>query len=362
MEIYLVGGAVRDTLLGITVKEKDWVVVGATKEDLTKLGYKQVGSNFPVFLHPETKEEYALARTERKSGIGHKGFSFDTKPDVTLEEDLRRRDLTINAMAQSEDGSLIDPFNGQTDLENKILKQVSDAFQEDPLRVFRVARFAAKLNHLGFSIDGKTMNTMNKLSLSGELETLPKERIWQETHKALQEKSPAEYFRVLIESKAILGLKNIEKIDLNMFALIASKISNPKLRWASLASSPECSLNDLNDTFGVPKKIQELSQIYKKLVEFTAEHDSGAENHEVLALIEDVDALRRNKRFNKAVKILGAGKEAGSFRGKILPWQEMSKKLIEVKPSSSELTGTEIIEDLRKQRLKIIEVELHKHG
>ena len=261
MEIYLVGGAVRDTLLGITVKEKDWVVVGATKEDLTKLGYKQVGSNFPVFLHPETKEEYALARTERKSGIGHKGFSFDTKPDVTLEEDLRRRDLTINAMAQSEDGSLIDPFNGQTDLENKILKQVSDAFQEDPLRVFRVARFAAKLNHLGFSIDGKTMNTMNKLSLSGELETLPKERVWQETYKALQEKSPAEYFRVLIESKATLGLKNIEKIDLNMFALIASKISNPKLRWASLASSPECSLNDLNDTFGVPKKIQELSQI-----------------------------------------------------------------------------------------------------
>ena len=136
MEIYLVGGAVRDTLLGITVKEKDWVVVGATKEDLIELGYKQIGSDFPVFLHPETKEEYALARTERKSGTGHKGFSFDTQPNVNLQEDLRRRDLTINAMAQSEDGSLIDPFNGQKDLKNKLLKQVSDAFKEDPLRGF----------------------------------------------------------------------------------------------------------------------------------------------------------------------------------------------------------------------------------
>ena len=362
MEIYLVGGAVRDTLLGITVKEKDWVVIGATKEDLTELGYKQVGSDFPVFLHPETKEEYALARTERKSGRGHKGFSFDTTPSVSLEEDLKRRDLTINAMAQSEDGNLIDPFNGQIDLKNKILKQVSDAFHEDPLRVFRVARFAAKLNHLGFSIDRKTMNTMSKLSQSGELETLPKERIWQETDKALQEKSPAEYFRVLIESKATLGLKSIEKIDLDIFAQIASKISNPKLRWASLASNPVCSLNALNDTFGVPKKIQELSHIYKKLFKFTDKHSSGAENYEILAFIEDVDALRRNKRFNKAVKILEAVKEIGSFRGKVLPWQEMSKKLIGVKPSSSKLTDKEIIDDLRKQRLKIIEVELHKHG
>ncbi len=362
MDIYLVGGAVRDTLLGITVKEKDWVVVGATKEDLTELGYKQVGSDFPVFLHPETKEEYALARTERKSGMGHKGFSFDTQPNVTLEEDLKRRDLTINAMAQSEDGSLIDPFNGQEDLKNKLLKQVSDAFQEDPLRVFRVARFSAKLKHLGFSIDRKTMNTMNKLSLSGELETLPKERIWQETHKALQEKNPAEYFRVLIDSKATLGLKDMQKIDLDMFELITSKISNPKLRWASLASSLECDMNALNDTFGVPKKIQELSHIYKKLFEFTDKQAPDVENHEVLAFIEDVDALRRNKRFNKALKILGAGRAPDSLKDKALPWQEMSKKLKEIKPSSSELTGTEIIEDLRKQRLKVIEVELHKHG
>ena len=362
MEIYLVGGAVRDTLLGIAVKERDWVVVGATKEDLIELGYKQVGSDFPVFLHPETKEEYALARTERKAGTGHKGFSFDTRPNVTLEEDLRRRDLTINAMAQSEDGSLIDPFNGQKDLNNKLLKQVSDAFQEDPLRVFRVARFAAKLKHLGFSIDRKTMNTMNKLSLSGELETLSKERIWQETYKALQENNPTEYFKILIESKAALGLKNIQKIDLDMFELITSKISKPKLRWASLASNLECDLNALNKAFGVPKTIQELSIIYRKLYEFTIKQGVDAGNHEILAFIEDVDALRRIKRFNKALEILEAAKSFGSLKGKALPWQEMSKTLKEIKPSSSELTGKEIIEDLRKQRLKVIEIELDKHG
>ena len=362
MKIYLVGGAVRDSLLGLTVKEKDWVVVGATKEDLTNLGYKQVGSDFPVFLHPETKEEYALARTERKSGKGHKEFSFSTKPNVTLEEDLRRRDLTINAIAQSEDGSLVDPFNGQKDIENKLLKKVSDAFQEDPLRVFRVARFAAKLKHLGFSIDRKTMDTMSKLSLSGELETLSKERIWQETSKALLEKNPAEYFRALIESKATLGLKDIHKIDLDNFELITSRVSDLELRWASLATSLECDLNALNDTFGVPKRIQELSHIYKKLFEFTVNQSSDAENHKVLAFIEDVDALRRNKRFNKALEILEAAIALGLLRNKAIPWQEMSEKLKAIKPSSSKLTGTEIIEDLRKQRLQVIETQLHKHG
>ena len=203
---------------------------------------------------------------------------------------------------------------------------------------------------------------MNKISLSGELETLPKERIWQETNKALEEKNPAEYFRVLIESKSTLGLKNIQKIDLDMFELITSKISNPKLRWASLASSLECDLNALNDIFGVPKKIQELSHIYKKLFEFTAKQGTDTKNHEVLALIEDVDALRRNKRFNKVLKILEASKLTSSLKGKALPWLEMSEKLKGIKPSSSELTGTEIIEDLKKQRLEVIEIELRKHG
>ena len=206
------------------------------------------------------------------------------------------------------------------------------------------------------------MNTMNKLSLSGELETLSKERVWQETYKALQENNPTEYFRVLIESKAALGLQNIQKIDLDLFELITSRISKAKLRWASLASNLECDLNALNKAFGVPKKVQELSFIYRKLYEFTVKQGVDAGNHEVLAFIEDVDALRRIKRFNKALEILEAAKTSSSLKGKALPWLEISKKLKEIKPSSSELTGTEIIEDLRNQRLKVIEIELHKHG
>jgi len=200
----------------------------------------------------------------RKSGTGHKGFSFNTKTNVTLEEDLKRRDLTINAIAKTREGDLIDPFDGQKDLKNKILRQVSDAFKEDPLRVFRVARFSAKLKHLGFSVDKKTMETMNNLSGSGELESLPKERIWQETYKALQEKNPEEYFKVLIESEAIFKLEKTAKIDLELFKSIASKVPDPELRWASLAANFDCNLEGLNAAFGVPKKIQDLSRVFKK--------------------------------------------------------------------------------------------------
>ena len=153
MKIFLVGGAVRDDLLGFEVKDKDWVVVGSNEQEMINLGYKQVGGDFPVFLHPDTKEEYALARTERKSGTGHKGFEFNTTSNVTLEDDLKRRDLTINAIAKSAEGNLIDPFKGEEDLNRKILRKVSESFKEDPLRVLRVARFAAKLKHLEFYID-----------------------------------------------------------------------------------------------------------------------------------------------------------------------------------------------------------------
>ena len=166
---YLVGGAVRDQLLGLPVSERDWVVVGATPEQLQQAGYKPVGQDFPVFLHPQTGEEYALARTERKSGVGYGGFVFHTSPDVTLEEDLVRRDLTVNAMAQTEDGQIIDPYGGQQDLQAKTLRHVSPAFAEDPLRVLRVARFAARYAHLGFRVADDTMALMRQLSESGEL-------------------------------------------------------------------------------------------------------------------------------------------------------------------------------------------------
>ncbi|HET8707632.1 MAG TPA: multifunctional CCA addition/repair protein [Pseudomonadales bacterium] len=203
MQIYLVGGAVRDKLLGRPILERDWVVVGARPEQLLAQGFQQVGKDFPVFLHPHTHEEYALARTERKSGHGYTGFSFDTAPSVTLEEDLLRRDLTINAMAEDADGRLIDPYQGRADLQAKKLRHVSAAFAEDPLRVLRVARFAARYAHLGFSVADETLTLMRSISASGELQHLTPERIWKETEKALGEANPEVYFQVLRDSHAL---------------------------------------------------------------------------------------------------------------------------------------------------------------
>ena len=205
MNIYLVGGAVRDQLLNRPYKDKDWVVVGATPDELIAQGFKQVGADFPVFLHPKSQEEYALARTERKSGHGYQGFSVDFGKTVTLEEDLIRRDLTINAMAQDENGNIIDPFNGQADIQNKILRHVSDAFSEDPLRVLRVARFAARFHHLGFTVAAETLALIKQISESGELTHLTPERVWVETQRALHEKSPWVYFEIL---KQCNGLKD----------------------------------------------------------------------------------------------------------------------------------------------------------
>ena len=197
MEVYLVGGAVRDRLLGLPVRERDWVVVGTTPEEMIERGYRQVGRDFPVFLHPETGEEYALARSERKSGHGYHGFEFDSSPDVTLEDDLRRRDLTVNAMAESPDGGIIDPWGGRQDLEERVLRHVSPAFSEDPLRVLRAARFTARFTDLGFTLAGETLGLMAELSQSGELEHLTPERVWQETANALEGPRPGVYFHIL---------------------------------------------------------------------------------------------------------------------------------------------------------------------
>jgi tRNA nucleotidyltransferase (CCA-adding enzyme) len=203
MKIYLVGGAVRDKLLNYPVKEKDWVVVGATTQHMLDLGYKQVGKDFPVFLHPDSKEEYALARTERKTAPGYKGFSVQTSPDVTLHEDLQRRDLTINAMAEDTDGNIVDPFNGRQDLTNKILRHVSSAFNEDPVRILRVARFAARYHHLGFRVADETLQRMRDMVAAGEIDALVPERVWQEMHKALGEKHPEIFIQVLRDCGAL---------------------------------------------------------------------------------------------------------------------------------------------------------------
>lgn len=197
MQTFLVGGAVRDQLLGREVLERDYVVVGATPEQMLAQGFTPVGSDFPVFLHPQTKDEYALARTERKSGVGYGGFTFYTSPDLTLEDDLIRRDLTINAMALAEDGKIIDPYGGQADLHNRLLRHVSPAFIEDPLRVLRVARFAARYASLGFTVAAETLNLMRELVKQGELNHLTPERIWKETQRALTEDCAHIYIEVL---------------------------------------------------------------------------------------------------------------------------------------------------------------------
>jgi tRNA nucleotidyltransferase (CCA-adding enzyme) len=203
MKIYLVGGAVRDEILGYPFKEKDWVVVGATIDDMIAGGYQQVGKDFPVFLHPETKEEHALARTERKTAAGYKGFEVHASPDVTLEDDLIRRDLTINAIAKDENGEYIDPYNGIPDIKNKILRHVSNAFAEDPVRILRIARFMARYKHLGFSIANETITLMKEMVSAGEVDALVPERVWQEMQKALREKTPTAFITTLRDCGAL---------------------------------------------------------------------------------------------------------------------------------------------------------------
>jgi tRNA nucleotidyltransferase (CCA-adding enzyme) len=203
MKIYLVGGAVRDELMGYPFTERDWVVVGANVDDMLAAGYQQVGKDFPVFLHPETKEEHALARTERKTAAGYKGFEVHASPDVTLEDDLVRRDLTINAIAKDEEGEFIDPYGGIPDINNKVLRHVSDAFQEDPVRILRIARFLARYAHLGFSIADETMALMRDMVSAGEVDALVPERVWQETKKALSEKTPTAFISALRDCGAL---------------------------------------------------------------------------------------------------------------------------------------------------------------
>jgi tRNA nucleotidyltransferase (CCA-adding enzyme) len=203
MQVYLVGGAVRDELLGLPVKERDWVVVGGTREDLERHEFREIGRDFPVFLHPDTHEEYALARRERKTAPGYRGFSVEFGPEVTLEEDLGRRDLTINAMARQPDGTLVDPHGGRRDLDARLLRHVSDAFVEDPVRILRLARFAARFAPLGFRVAPDTMALMKRMVLADEADSLVAERVWQESEKALREPAPGAFFKMLRECGAL---------------------------------------------------------------------------------------------------------------------------------------------------------------
>ncbi len=253
MQTFLVGGAVRDSLLNYPVIEKDWVVIGETPESMVAQGFRPVGKDFPVFLHPDTHDEYALARTERKTAPGYKGFTVHASPEVTLEEDLIRRDLTINAIAMDQQGNIIDPFNGKEDLEKRLFRHVSPAFSEDPVRILRIARFAARYAHLGFSIADETLQLMKKMVNEGETDHLVAERVWAELFKVLSERSPSAFFNTLKDCNALksifpeldqlFGIPQPEKhhpeIDTGIHSLLcleqASKLSKkPEVRLAAL--------------------------------------------------------------------------------------------------------------------------------
>ncbi|MCK4865311.1 MAG: multifunctional CCA addition/repair protein [Gammaproteobacteria bacterium] len=397
MEIYLVGGCVRDQLLGLETKDRDWVVVGASPEEMLKQDYRQVGKDFPVFLHPETNEEYALARTERKTAPGYSGFSFHAAADVTLEEDLIRRDLTINAIAQSDNGDLIDPFNGQADLKEKILRHVSPAFVEDPVRILRVARFAARFADLGFTIADETQKLMAEMVNNGEVDSLVPERVWQETIRALTENTPARYFEVLRDCGALTILfpeidrlwgvpqpeKHHPEIDTGVHTMMvltqAAKLSsNPKVRFAALVhdlgkgttakskwpkhiaheSRGVPLVNALCNRYKIPNDYRELALI---VTEYHLHYHRAKElkNSTFLKTLEAIDAFRRPDRFELFLLACEAdsrgrtGYENNSFEQPEIYRKvfNAAKSLNAKKLVAQGLKGKEIKDELAKQRI-----------
>ena len=298
MKIYTVGGAVRDQLLGLPVKDHDHVVVGATPEDMLRRGFRPVGKDFPVFLHPKTQEEYALARTERKTAPGYRGFVFHTAPDVTLEEDLVRRDLTINAIAQAEDGSLTDPFGGIEDIQNKVFRHVSDAFGEDPVRILRLARFAARFDT--FTVAPATMALMRQMVLDGEVDALVAERVWQEVAKGLMEARPSRMLTVLQECGAlerILPELTVNEHLLQVIDHAASAGHDLCVRFAVLMLAvPLGRINALSERLRVPNDCRELAVMAAREQAAVA----GAlalSAEELVRLCERCDGLRKPQRF-----------------------------------------------------------------
>ena len=297
MKIYLVGGAVRDKLLGYPFSERDWVVVGAKPEQLLDQGFTPVGKDFPVFLHPETKEEYALARTERKTGRGYTGFDCFTSPDVTLEEDLLRRDLTINAMAESDEGEIIDPYGGQKDIAAKTLRHVSPAFSEDPLRVLRAARFAARYAHLGFTVAEETLQLMQIVSESGELAALANERIWRELERALKEDTPAQFFGVLQTCGALSRLMpELAEADFSALQRAAQQGSSAEVRFATLfAELDQTAAQRLCQRLKAPNRFQQLALLVSQQLPYCQQAFQSADA--LLTVLKALDPWRRNERF-----------------------------------------------------------------
>lgn len=404
MKTFLVGGAVRDALLRLPVKDRDWVVVGATPDTMLAEGYQQVGRDFPVFLHPRSREEYALARTERKSGNGYTGFVTQFAPDVTLEQDLQRRDLTINAIAQDESGELIDPYGGQRDLAQRQLRHVSAAFNEDPLRVLRVARFAARFAHLNFRIADETLALMREMAASGELAHLTAERVWKETEKALLTHNPQVYFQVLRDCGALhvlfpeidnlygipAPIKWHPEIDTGIHALMTLTLSaalsdqldvrfatlfhdvgkalTPADKWPShhghgLAGVPI--VEALCQRLRVPNHVRDLALVVTEFhdVVHTIERQPA---DALIALFDRIDAWRKPDRVEKMALTSEADARGRSgLESMAYPQGEylrLAFTLAQAVPTKEVVAagfkGAEVREELTRRRIAVLQAEL----
>ena len=398
VEVYLVGGAVRDRLLGLPARERDWVVVGATPTQLLDQGYRQVGKDFPVFLHPDTGEEYALARREKKVAPGYHGFQFEFGPEVSLQEDLSRRDLTVNAMAMSETGELIDPFDGRNDLRERVLRHVSPAFREDPLRVVRVARFAARFAPLGFKVDQSTITLMNTIVLDGELSALRPERFWQELQRAMGEPAPQMFVSTLRDCDALRILlpevdqlfgvpqpqrwhpeidtgvhllmtlaqgARISKASEIRFAILTHDLGKgvtPREQWPQHNGHEERSVDliqGLSARLPVPKRFLELAIIvarYHGLCHRAFELRPTT----LLKLLERTDGIRRPERFEAFLLACEAdargrtGLEDRPYRQGTLLRSILQRTASVDPPDTNDLSGPQIAEKLREGRLAAI--------
>ncbi len=310
MHVYLVGGAVRDQLLGRTVSERDWVVVGATPQQMEQRGYRAVGRDFPVYLHPETHEEYALARLERKIGPGYRGFTTQFSPEVTLEQDLERRDLTINAMARASDGTLVDPFGGQHDLAARQLRHVSAAFVEDPVRIVRVARFAARFSSLAFTVAPETLALMRRMVENGEIRALVPERLWRELERALAEPNPEAFFDCLQSCQALPVL--MPELAWNAAArralLAAVALTDEtSVRFAALLAAHDAdTIKALCERLRVPGEYRNLALLGASLAQRLIAAVGHPDAQRLVTLLEAADAWRRPPRFQKLLRVAQA--------------------------------------------------------
>lgn len=409
MKTYLVGGAVRDKLLGRTVTEKDWVVVGSNPEQMIASGFTPVGQDFPVFLHPHTKEEYALARTERKTGKGYGGFSFYCGDEVTLEDDLIRRDLTINAMAEDDDGKIIDPYNGQQDLADKLLRHVSPAFAEDPVRILRIARFAARYYHLGFRVAPETITLMQTMVANGEVDHLVAERVWKETERALGENNPEIFIEVLRDCHALarlfpeiealfgvpqtavhhpeidtgihtlMSLQQAVKLDGNTCVRFATllhdlgKATTPPEEWPRHIAHEERSLplvKKLCARLAAPKEFKELALIAAQW--HTHCHRAlELKPTTILKVLHATDALRRPERFEQFLLCCEADARGRTgFELREYPQADYFRRCLQAAKNvdiaavqAQGLSGPAFGEALDKQRLqRLSELKIHNNN